>query len=263
MGTTGQTGERLAAGRFPSLAADPASATPIAGKRTTGVMVSLILHAALVAAVIVLPLVFYHALPASTHEVRAFFAEPLDLAPPPPPPPPPPARAPVVPRRAPVPPPVDTTKLVAPLEVPDVLPVPEGSLDVGFGVEGGVPGGVEGGVPGGVVGGIVGGLPLGPPPPPPPKVVRVGGNLAAPALEKRVDPAYPELAREARVHGVVILEARVDTRGRVAAVKVLRGQPLLDEAAVAAVRQWRYRPLLLNGQPIEFILTVTVNFQFR
>jgi protein TonB len=210
----------------------------------------------------VLPLVFYDALPGATErEVRAFFAEPLDLAPPPPPPPPPPARAKVVPRRAPVPPRVDTTKLVAPVKIPDVLPVPEASLDVG--VEGGVPGGVEGGVPGGVVGGIVGGLLLGPPPPPPPKVVRVGGNLSAPELLRRVNPVYPELAREARVHGVVILEARVNTRGRVAALKVLRGQPLLDEPAMAAVRQWRYRPLLLNGEPTEFILTVTVNFQLK
>jgi protein TonB len=167
----------------------------------------------------------------------------------------------VVPRPAPAPPPVDTTKLVAPLKIPDVLPVPEASLDIGSGAEGGGPGGVEGGVPGGVVGGIVGGLPLGPPPPPPPKVVRVGGNLSAPALLRRVDPVYPELARDARVQGVVILEARVDTRGRVASVKVLRGQPLLDDPAVAAVRQWRYRPLLLNGEPTEFILTVTVNFR--
>jgi periplasmic protein TonB len=265
MGTTGHTSERPAAGRFPSLAPGLATATPIAGRRATGVMVSLTLHAALVAAAILLPLVFYNALPAaSTHEAHAFFAEPLDLAPPPPPPPPPPAQARrVVPRRAPIPPHVDTTKLVAPLKVPDVLPVPEASLDLGLGVEGGVPGGVAGGVPGGVVGGIVGGLPLAPPPPPPPRVVRVGGNISAPALLRRVDPVYPDLAREARVQGVVILEARVDTRGRVAALKVLRGQPLLDEAAVTAVRQWRYRPLLLNGEPTEFILTVTVNFQLR
>jgi len=263
MGTARHTSER-GWGRFPSLEPGLAAATPIAGKRASGVIVSLILHTALVTAVIVLPLVFYQGLPAAPHEVRAFFAQPLDLAPPPPPPPPPPARARVVPRRAAVPPPVDTTKLVAPVKIPDVLPVPEASLnDLGLGVEGGVPGGVEGGVPGGVVGGIVGGLPLAPPPPPPPRVVRVGGNISAPALLRRVDPVYPELAREARVQGVVILEARVDTRGRVASVKVLRGQPVLDDPAVAAVRQWRYRPLLLNGEPTEFILTLTVSFQLR
>lgn len=263
MGFNRHVTEGPAAGRFPSLAPGVAAATPIAGRRATGVMVSLVLHAALVAAVIVLPLVFYQVLPGSTHQVRAFFAQPLDLAPPPPPPPPPPAgpRR-VVPRRAPAPPHVDKTKFVAPVKIPDVLPVPEASLGLGPGVEGGVPGGVEGGVPGGVVGGIVGGLHLAPPPPPP-KVVRVGGNISAPALLRRVNPVYPDLAREARVQGVVILEAHVDIRGRVAAVKVLRGQPLLDEPAIAAVRQWRYRPLLLNGEPTEFVLTVTVNFQLR
>jgi protein TonB len=119
-------------------------------------------------------------------------------------------------------------------------------------------------VPGGVVGGVVGGLPPAPPPPSPRrKVVRVGGHIVAPEMIRRVDPAYPDLAREARVEGIVILEARVDTRGRVADVKVLRGHPLLDEPALAAVRQWRYRPLLLNGEPTEFVLTVTVMFRLK
>lgn len=128
-------------------------------------------------------------------------------------------------------------------------------------MEGGVPGGVEGGVPGGVLGGVVGGLPLEPlPKAPPPRVVRVGGKMVAPELVRRVSPAYPELARLARVDGVVILEAQVDIRGRVKTVKVLRGQPLLDEAAIEAVKRWRYRPLLLNGVPTEFILTVTLMF---
>jgi hypothetical protein len=82
MGITGPTSERPAAGRFPSLVPGLANATPIGGRRATGVMVSLILHAALVAAAIVQPLVLYDGLPpASTHEARAFFAKPLDLAP--------------------------------------------------------------------------------------------------------------------------------------------------------------------------------------
>ena len=157
---------------------------------------------------------------------------------------------------------VDAAKLVAPVEIPDVMPLPEESFDLGLGIEGGVPGGVEGGVPGGVVGGIVGGLPTAPPPRRP-KVVRVGGNIIAPERIRGVSPEYPALAREARVEGIVILEARVNTRGRVVDVKVLRGHPLLDEPALVAVRQWRYRPLLLNGEPTEFILTVTVNFRFK
>jgi protein TonB len=82
----------------------------------------------------------------------------------------------------------------------------------------------------------------------------------APRILKKVNPVYPDLAIQARLSMIVILEAQVDTRGRVKTVKVLRGHPLFDEAALEAVRQWRYQPLLLNGEPTEFILTVTVQF---
>ena len=136
------------------------------------------------------------------------------------------------------------------------------------GSDDGVPGGVEGGVPGGVVGGIVGGLVTAglPPPPPPPAPpverapVRIGGELTTPALVERVEPTYPALAVRAQVQGIVILEAVVDRDGRVESVRVLRSIPLLNAAAIAAVRQWRYSPLLLNGQPERFVLTVTVSF---
>jgi len=90
----------------------------------------------------------------------------------------------------------------------------------------------------------------------------VGGELQAPALLERVEPNYPHIAIQARVQGVVILEAEVDREGRVENVRVLRSIPLLDEAAIAAVRQWRYSPLLLNGKPERFVLTVTVSFNF-
>ena len=124
-----------------------------------------------------------------------------------------------------------------------------------------MPGGVEGGVPGGVVGGIVGGLPR--EAPPPPKAVRVGGQLKAPQLVKKVDPVYPLLAKEARLSGLIILEATVDTTGRVREVTVLRGAPIFDDPAMDAVRQWVYRPLLLNGIPTPFVLTVTLKFTFK
>jgi protein TonB len=90
--------------------------------------------------------------------------------------------------------------------------------------------------------------------------VRVGGELKAPALIERVEPDYPLLAVRAQVQGVVILEAVVDRQGRVEDVRVLRSIPLLDQAAIAAVRQWRYSPLFLNGKPERFVLTVTVSF---
>ena len=242
--------------RFRSL--EDRSFSRVAGRRSATLTMSIVVHCVLLAVVILVPLVNEDILPAPSEAVRAFFVTPTQVAPPPPPPPPPPAAGARVVPKAPVAAPLDPGRFTAPVEVPQELPQEE---MLSFGVEGGVPGGVEGGVPGGVVGGIVGGLPA--EAPPPPKVVRVGGQLKAPKVVHRVAPEYPPLAQQARLQGLVILEAHVDTSGRVQSVTVLRGQPLFDEAAVAAVKQWRYMPLLLNGQPQEFILTVTVNFNLK
>ena len=103
-----------------------------------------------------------------------------------------------------------------------------------------------------------------PPPPPPPKMpapVRIGGAIKAPALETSVTPEYPAIALAAHLQGLVILEASVDDTGRVATIKVLRSAGLLDKAAIDALKQWRYTPLRLNGQPTPFVLTLTMNFQ--
>ncbi len=218
----------------------------------------MVVHAALVVAFVLLPLFFAETLPEPGAAVRAFFASPLEAAPPPPPPPPPAAGPRPVQRPVPQARPADPARFTAPIEIPAEIK-PETGLDLG--VEGGVPGGVEGGIPGGVVGGIVGGLPEAAPPPT--RVVRIGGQLVAPKLVRQVPPVYPDLALQARVSAIVILEALVDTRGSVQDVKVLRGHPLFDAAAMAAVRQWRYQPLLLNGQPTDFILSVTVLFNFK
>jgi protein TonB len=225
---------------------------------------SLLVHLVLAIVLIVVPLFLDESLPAPDAAIRAFFVQPVEPAPPPPPPPPPPAaarrqvrRAQAAPRPAPE---QKAPEFVAPIEVPEDLPPEEGlSLDL---LLGGVEGGVEGGVPGGVVGGIVGGLPAAPPPPPQ-KVVRVGGALQAPELIKRVEPDYPLLARQARLTGLVIVEAMVDPQGRVSSVRPLRGSPLLVDAAVEAVRQWVYRPLLLNGIPTPFLVTVSVTFNLQ
>jgi protein TonB len=229
-----------------------------AGRKSTTLFVSMLLHGLLVVAVAVLPLLFYDALP-SQDALRAFFVAPLEMAPPPPPPPPPPAgvrslakAAPKVQAQAP-------QGFVAPIDVPELIR-PDESLDLG--VEGGVPGGVEGGVPGGVVGAIVTGLPQ-EAPPPPERIVRVGGQIKEPKKIRNVAPVYPDLAVQSRVSAIVILEAEVDVRGQVRAVKVLRGHPLFDDAAVAAVRQWRYQPLLLNGEPTAFLVTVTITFNLQ
>ena len=218
--------------------------------------VSIAIHTIVLIAVIVVPLLTSEELPEPTSVVKAFFVEP-QAAPPPPPPPPPPAPKPAQAQPKPVatPPPVVDDKFTAPVQTPDEVKPDEG---IDLGVEGGVPGGVEGGVPGGVVGGVVGGLPDAPPPP---QAVRVGGQIKEPKKLKTVNPEYPDIAKQARVQGVVILECTISPQGKVTDVKILRGIPLLDAAAVEAVKQWVYSPTLLNGVPVPVIMTVTVNFR--
>ena len=129
------------------------------------------------------------------------------------------------------------------------------------------PGEFERGVPGGIAGGLVGGIPEPPPPPPPPPPdrapIRVGGQIQAPALLYRVEPFYPPPAIQARLQGIVILEALVDREGNVAEVTILRSAGALDREALTAVRQWRYSPLVLNGVRERFILTVTLSFSLE
>jgi len=91
--------------------------------------------------------------------------------------------------------------------------------------------------------------------------LRVGSAVKEPRKLKHVSPAYPEIARQARVQGVVILECTIGPDGRIEQVTVLRGIPLLDAAAIDAVRQWVYAPTLVNGVPARVIMTVTVNFK--
>jgi protein TonB len=128
-----------------------------------------------------------------------------------------------------------------------------------------------------VVDGVVNGLPFDsdaiggsvapPPPPPPPPPVRrpvpLHSGIKRPEKIVDVAPVYPAVAQAARKDGVVILETVIDVRGSVESVRVLRSVPLLDEAAVAAVKQWRFTPALLNGEPVPVVMTVTVNFKLQ
>jgi protein TonB len=99
--------------------------------------------------------------------------------------------------------------------------------------------------------------------PPPPQPVRVGGEIRPPQRVTDVAPVYPTIARAAHVEGIVILEAVIGEDGAVRDVRVLRSLPLLDAAAIDAVRQWRFTPTLLNGQPVPVVMTVTVAFKLR
>jgi protein TonB len=223
-------------------------------KQSYTLPVSLLIHAIVLVVVVVVPLLTSDELPEPTSVVKAFFVEPAAPPPPPPPPPPPAPKAPVT--KVQPKPITEPPKFTAPVEVPEMVK-PEQGLDLG--VEGGVAGGVEGGVPGGVVGGVVGGLPEAPPPVQ--QAVRVGGQIKEPKKLKDVKPAYPEIAKQARVQGIVILECTISPQGKVTDVKVLRGIPLLDQSAIDAVKQWVYTPTLLNGVPVPVIMTVTVNFK--
>jgi periplasmic protein TonB len=193
----------------------------------------------------------------------------VSVAPPPPPPPPPPiaepepAPKPAVVRKAAVSrpaPAIARVPVAAPVEAPDTI-APETGLEGGEFEPVGVEAGFEHGIPGGVAGGIIGGFESTlPPPPARVEPVRIGGAVAAPHLAYRVEPDYPEIAQRAQIEGTVILEATVDDTGVVRDARVLRSRGLLDDAAVRAVEQWRYEPLLFNGKPTPFVLTVTVTF---
>ena len=225
--------------------------------RTGPILVSMAAHAALVSAVIVGAVLFVEAPIPELPTMMAFVA-------PPPPPPPPPAPIAKPPKTETVEP-VRTSSDVVPIEAPALIepePAPFDDEEEQFAVEGGVPGGI----PGGVAGGLLPDLP--PPPPPPPAVppaprkpLRVGGEIKEPALVYRVEPTYPAAASAMGIEGTVILEALVDEEGRVTSVRVLRSNGVFDRAALDAVRQWRYSPVLLNGRPEKFVLTVVVTFR--
>jgi periplasmic protein TonB len=102
-----------------------------------------------------------------------------------------------------------------------------------------------------------------PPPPPSPEPRRPGGIICEPKKVFDVPPVYPQIAVSARKEGTVILEAVIDEAGNVARVKVLRSEPLLDQAAIDAVKRWRYTPTLLNNTPIPILMTITVRFTLR
>jgi len=220
------------------------------------------LHFALLAVLIIVPLYTT----GTIHPPEYVPIVPV-VAPPPPPPAPPaaPAAPHVVHPQAKLN--YKLHRFTAPTAIPKKVSLEDASgapPDVG-GVVGGVPGGVAGGQLGVIVGGVLGGTgELAPPPPPAqkptPKLVRVGSNLRAPRQTYTVDPEYPTLARQAHVHGTVVVDAIIDERGNVVQARAISGHPLLIPPALKAVLQWKYEPTSLNGQPISVELQVFVNF---
>jgi protein TonB len=238
---------------------------PLRKRSFTSKVVAIVAHVVVFLVIVAIPLLQVTNQLPELPALRAFVVE--ASAPPAPPPPPPPPAGP----RAAVKPVPTTGQFAAPIAAPSAIE-PERFVARDESVVGAL-GGVEGGVPGGVTGGIVGGiLSSGPPPPPPPPPpapvasapVRIGGQITAPALLHRVEPKYPDVAAIAQLSGMVILEAVVSTDGHVESVKILRSRHLLlDKACQEALLQWRYSPLVLNGIPTSFVLTVTFNFSVQ
>jgi periplasmic protein TonB len=219
------------------------------------VFISMAVQVLFLAILILIPLIYTEALP------RTLMSSILLAPPPPPPPPPPPAAVQVI--HKPVAHLMDAGKLVQPKAIPKDLKTikEEPEPDMG-GMAGGVPGGVAGGSAGGVLGGVIGGAGTAPPPPPKatPKRVTVGGNVQAARLVNRVQPLYPPLARQTRISGTVKLHAIIGKNGAVEQLQVVSGHPLLVQSALDAVRQWRYQPTLLNGDPVEVDTEIDVIF---
>ena len=221
------------------------------------VVVSMILQVLLLVILILIPLIYTEALP------RAMMSSILLAPPPPPPPPPPPAVVQV--KIKPTVRLMDAGKLVAPKAIPkevNIIKEEELPPDAGMqGIAGGVPGGIAGGSMGGVLGGVIGGGKAAPPPPKVvPKRVMVGGNVQAARLVNKVQPLYPPLARQTRISGTVKLHAIIGKDGSVQQLVMVSGHPLLVQAALDAVRQWRYQPTLLNGEPVEVDTEIDVIF---
>ncbi len=223
--------------------------TCAARRRWSVLPLSIAGHGVLLAAILIVPLaaeVDLPSLPVISRFVHVVSVVPVPRAPG--------VRAPAITRSA-TTAPSPVTPLVAPTGfkpepsaeiVPGSLPSP--FVESGFGYVTGLPGPDVARVD--------------PPPPPPVRSapVPVGGNIRPPQKVAGAPPVYPLVAQQARLGGVVVLEATIDERGNVERLRVVQSAPLFDQAALEAVRRWRYTPTLLNGVPVPVLMTVTVNF---
>jgi periplasmic protein TonB len=235
-------------------------------RRAFATTASFIFNCLAVGVMLITPLLFTEGLPKA--QLLTFL-----VAPPPPPPPPPPAAAQVarVVRQVQTDM-LSTGQLRTPTKIPQkVQMIREEEAPPPMAATGGVVGGVPGGIPGGQVGGVIGGIinatsSLAAVPkfvPVAPQRVRISQGVTKGLLVHRVEPAYPTLARAARVQGEVVLSAIIDANGQITNLQLVSGHPMLVPAALAAVREWRYKPYLLNGQPVEVETTITVIFSLQ
>jgi protein TonB len=151
---------------------------------------------------------------------------------------------------------VQLNKMVAPTVIPKNVAIVKDEAPVIY-----TNGGVDGGTGGGILNGIIGSGGSGPPPPPKAASrIRVGGNVQAAALVNKVTPQYPPIAKTAHVAGTVILHAIIAKDGSIQELQYMSGPPLLMKSAMDAVKEWRYKPTMLNGEPVEVDTTISVVF---
>lgn len=223
------------------------------GRTTT---FAIILEIALIGIMVLMPLIFTEALP--KQQLMTFL-----VAPPPPPPPPPPAAAPVHVQKQ-----IQTDIVNGALRTPTKIPqkvqmIKEDEAPPAMasaGVVGGVPGGIPGCQMGGVIGGIISSTPVAVPKVATPQRVRVSQGVVSGLKIRDVKPNYPPLARQARIQGTVVLHAVISKDGSIQGLTLVSGHPMLAPAAIDAVKQWKYKPYLLNGEPVEVDTEVQVNF---
>jgi protein TonB len=226
-------------------------------KRGRTSVVAFLIEFMIIGVMVLIPLIFTEALPKGT----TLF---MLVAPPPPPPPPPPAAAPVKVVKV-IQTDIVNGELRTPTKIPkkvqmikeDEAPPP---VMASTGVVGGVPGGVPGGSMGGVIGSVLSSTPVAVPKIATPQRVRVSSGVQSGLLVRKVPPAYPPLARQARIQGTVILQAQISKEGNIENLQLISGHPMLAPAAIEAVKQWKYKPYLLNGEPVEVETQVQVNF---
>jgi protein TonB len=222
-------------------------------KRLWTSILSFIGQFALIGVLILIPLIYTDALPKT--QLMTFL-----VAPPPPPPPPPPPAAPV--KVVKMVSEVVNGQLRAPTKIPQKIQMikeEENPPDLG-GVSGGVPGGIPGGAAGGVMGSILSSTQVAVPKVATPQRVRVSTGVATGLLIRKITPNYPQLAKQARIQGSVVLQAEISKDGTIQNLQLISGHPMLAPAAIEAVKQWRYKPYLLNGEPVAVETQVVVNF---
>ena len=216
------------------------------------VILSAIVEITVLSILILIPLIYTQALP------KAILSTLLVAPPPPPPPPPPPVKAAVVKTVARL---IQSGKLMQPRAIPkEVTVFKEAELPPDI-INNNQNQGVFGGIPGQ---GLMAGNGPGVPPPPKPATparIKQGGAVTAASIITQTKPEYPPLARQARIQGTVVLHAIIDKEGRVSQLEVVSGHPLLVQSAIEAVKQWRYKPTQLNGDPVEVDTTIQVTFQ--